>query len=92
MQDELGNQPNTRGGRRPSAGRKVKRINALVKRCDRATAAMILAVVDEQSKVETADENSPYRNLSKELGNYPLVDRATGQSQIKSPMPPAVVI
>jgi hypothetical protein len=50
MQNELSNQPKQRGGRRPGAGRKVKRIKTLVKRCDRVTAAMVLAAVDEQSK------------------------------------------
>jgi hypothetical protein len=50
MQNELGNQPKQHGGRRPGAGRKVKRIKALVKRCDKVTAAMVLAAVDEQSK------------------------------------------
>src|SRR5215472_16546227 len=50
MQNELSNQPKQRGGRRPGAGRKVKRIKTLAKRCDKSTAAMILAVVDEQSK------------------------------------------
>jgi hypothetical protein len=49
-----------RGGRRPGAGRKVKRIKALVKRCDKVTAAMVLAAVDEQSKwlefIESDDE------------------------------------
>ena len=60
MQILEGNQTKQRGGRRPGAGRKVKRIQSLVKRCDRATAAMILAVVDEQSKwqqfIESKDE------------------------------------
>ena len=60
MQNRGTNQTKQRGGRRPGSGRKVKRIKALVKRCDKATAAMILAVVDEQSKwlqfIESDDE------------------------------------
>ena len=50
MQDVRTNQNKQRGGRRPGSGRKVKRIKSLVKRCDKVTAAMILAAVDEQSK------------------------------------------
>ena len=60
MKDLQSNQPKQRGGRRPGAGRKVKRIKSLARRCDKVTAAMILAVVDEQSRwlqfIESEDE------------------------------------